>query len=515
MNWSKYQQAIFDFIERCTGSAVVIAVAGSGKTTTIVEAARRIPKDAQSTFVAFNKHVQLELEKRLPSNVRAMTLNALGNQAWMKACERRPELNASKTWKLIDEYLDKYISRVYGKAINQLVALAKGVGLVPKGVKVGTVLTEDTDDAWMQLIEEYQVWPEKGGNVGELIKMARMILRESINCSNRVIDFNDQLYLPVIYNRQFLQNDYLFVDEAQDVNHIQREMLHRALKPNGRLIAVGDPCQAIYGFRGADTKAIENIKAEFNAIELPLTVSYRCPRNVIAEAQRFVSHIEASPSATEGVVGSMETWGATTFQLSDAIVCRNNAPLVDLAFKLIRFGVRCAVKGRDIGTGLVNLIKKMKADDIADLERNLSEHFTKEADKLIREKKENVLASLEDKIATINVFIENLPHGSSVNDLIASIERLFVDDGRGTLLLCSIHKAKGLEWPRVFILDPHLMPSKYATQPWQQEQETNLQYVAITRAKQELYYINSDAFGTAKPVSTVAPQTAAADAAVA
>lgn len=511
MNWSPYQQRIFDFIEKESGSAVIIAVAGSGKTTTIVECAKRIPVTAQSTFVAFNKHVQLELEKRLPSNVRAMTLNALGNQAWTKACQRRPELNASKTWKLIDEYFDKYTSRMYGKAINQLVALAKGIGLVPDRVKVGTVLAEDTEDNWLQLIENYQVWPEKGGKTEELIKMARTILRESIQCSDRVIDFNDQLYLPVIFNRQFLQNDFLFVDEAQDVNQIQREMLHRALKPGGRLIAVGDPCQAIYGFRGADTKAIENIKLEFDAIELPLTVSYRCPRNVITEAQQFVSHIEACETAPEGKVESLEAWGASTFTLADAVICRNNAPLVDLAFKLIRFGVRCAVKGRDIGTGLVNLVKKMKAASIADLERNLAEHLAKETEKLIREKKEHMLSSLEDKIATIEVFIENLTHGSNVDDLIASIERLFTDDGRGTLLLSSIHKAKGLEWPRVFILDPHLMPSKYATQDWQLEQETNLQYVAITRAKSELYYITSEAFEKQVPQPALtAPLTAEA-----
>jgi DNA helicase-2/ATP-dependent DNA helicase PcrA len=47
-----------------------------------------------------------------------------------------------------------------------------------------------------------------------------------------------------------------------------------------------------------------------------------------------------------------------------------------------------------------------------------------------------------------------------------------------------------MEWNRVFILDRWRMPSKYATQPWQQEQEQNLIYVAITRAKRELTYID-------------------------
>jgi superfamily I DNA/RNA helicase len=59
----------------------------------------------------------------------------------------------------------------------------------------------------------------------------------------------------------------------------------------------------------------------------------------------------------------------------------------------------------------------------------------------------------------------------------------------GCLTLCTVHKAKGLEWNRVYILDEFLMPSKYARQAWQQQQETNLQYVAVTRAKQELKFI--------------------------
>ena len=61
-------------------------------------------------------------------------------------------------------------------------------------------------------------------------------------------------------------------------------------------------------------------------------------------------------------------------------------------------------------------------------------------------------------------------------------------------MLSTIHKAKGLENERVFFLLPDIIPSKYATQPWQIEQEMNLKYVATTRAKHTLIKVYSSTF---------------------
>ena len=73
------------------------------------------------------------------------------------------------------------------------------------------------------------------------------------------------------------------------------------------------------------------------------------------------------------------------------------------------------------------------------------------------------------------------------------IEKIFTDEVKG-IMLSTIHKAKGLENERVFFLCPELIPSKYATQPWQYEQENHLRYVAITRAKRELIYVGGSEF---------------------
>jgi superfamily I DNA/RNA helicase len=325
------------------------------------------------------------------------------------------------------------------------------------------------------------------------IDLCRAVLGRSIQVADSLIDFDDQLYMPVISGARFIQNDFLFVDEAQDVNQVQRAMLRRALKPGGRLIAVGDPGQAIYGFRGADVDAIDNIKKEFDAIELPLSISYRCPQSVVREAQQFVSHIQAASSAPEGKVSHLGKYGPEVFGSHDSIICRNTAPLIDLAYKLIRAHVPCKVKGRDIGQGLISLIRKLEPKSLSHLEDRLQSYAEREVAKFIAKGQEERADALMDRVTTIQVFMEMQPESGNVGTLIQSIESMF-SDSNGCLMLCTIHKAKGLEWQKVFILDPDRMPSKWARQAWQKQQETNLQYVAVTRAKSELVYIQSNQF---------------------
>ena len=83
---------------------------------------------------------------------------------------------------------------------------------------------------------------------------------------------------------------------------------------------------------------------------------------------------------------------------------------------------------------------------------------------------------------------------ATVAELRGLVESMFADNvsESGMITLCSVHKAKGLEWNRVYVLGREtLMPSKFARQAWQIEQEINLIYVAVTRAMTEL--IEADA----------------------
>jgi DNA helicase-2/ATP-dependent DNA helicase PcrA len=483
---------------------VVIAVAGAGKTTTMVEAVRRImARYAGATVcaVAFNRDIKETLEAKMPKGAEVYTLNSMGYRAWLKTMAasgiRKADIKASKTYFLIKDMLSEYQFKTYGAGIPKLVGLAKSVGIVPKTVAHQYVgLTADTDANWIDLIDTHNIEFEEDGTIEQFIELAREVLVESIREAKKGrMDFDDQLYMPIIAGSRFFAYDFLLVDEAQDVNLIQRAMLKRALKPGGRLIAVGDPHQAIYGFRGADTSSIANIKRDFNAVELPLTVSYRCPRAVVAEARNFVSHIEAHPDAPMGSVTEHECFTASIFRPTDSIICRNTAPTVDLAFKLIRSGVACRVLGKQIGEGLVNLIKKMKGKTIEDLLSRLSEYSQREVAKFMAKSQEDKAEALMDRLSTIYVFIDNLNENRrTIPALIERVESMFDDSRKTILTLSTIHKAKGQEWDRVFILNRDLMPSKYARQAWQLEQETNLQYVAVTRAKSELHYIDLKTF---------------------
>jgi len=94
-------------------------------------------------------------------------------------------------------------------------------------------------------------------------------------------------------------------------------------------------------------------------------------------------------------------------------------------------------------------------------------------------------SALEDKVNTL-LFIARI--SDSVLDLKYKIKSIFTDEIQG-IVLSTVHKIKGLEADRVFIVRPDLLPMQVA-KPWQAIQEKNLQYVAYTRAKLDLIFDN-------------------------
>lgn len=240
---------------------------------------------------------------------------------------------------------------------------------------------------------------------------------------------------------------------------------------------------------GADADAIEQIVRQFNCKLLPLTITYRCPKAVVRAAQEFVSHIEAADEAPEGVVrhaGGIDI-AKEGLTATDAILCRNTAPLVDMAYSLIAQRIACHVEGKDIGLGLLKLVNKFQARNVLDLKDAMEEYREKQVSKLMAKGKEQQADSLNDRIATLQIIADR---HTSVDAIRTEISTMFQDSDnnpRPTLTLCTAHRSKGREWDRVFILGRHeYMPSKYARQAWQMAQEENLLYVAYTRAMQEL-----------------------------
>lgn len=498
--WSPYQQAIFNHIETGQGNAIVKAVAGSGKTTTIVEATQRIPRSKSCIMLAFNKSIAEELKNR---GVNAKTFHSLTYSPVMKS-RKTNNVETNKLRMLAKLEFSSDDAFVYGAFMAKLVGLARNAGI--------GCLVADTEEAWWNLIDHHDLELEnERGNMATAVEMSRRLL--DVSNESNYVDFDDMLYFAVKDGILLTKYDYVFVDEAQDTNAIQRAIIRKICHQDSRVVFVGDPAQAIYGFRGADSNSMETLAEEFECIELPLTISYRCPLTVVTEAHKYVTHIEAAPDAPEGKIYrdvNLKTVLANTaalcagtsteatpdapedraFTPRDLVVCRTTKPLISLAFKAMRLRIPVKILGREIGQGLKTLIGKMRANNVDDLVVKLEAWAAREIDKAIAKQLDGKVDQLQDKLDAILCLVDGLPETHrTIPDLLECLESLF-NTNVAALTLGTIHKVKGMEAERVWWLNAEDCPSKWAKQPWQKAQERNLCYVAITRAKVELLYIS-------------------------
>lgn len=495
-SWAPDQQAIFDWVEKGSGSAIVEAVAGAGKTTTIVEAARRMSaaSDRETILLcAYNTKIATELKGRVAGirGVEAGTFHSAGFKALRRAAAGRLSVDANKVRNLaraavkgtVHENTDGLVP-----AIGHLVSMAKQIGLY-----CDDCVPRPSQRDWLDLVERYEIddrLPEDF-DVRDLVTFAQAVLRAS-NDDRLVIDFDDMIYLPLQRRLQLFRHHWLLVDECQDLTPTRRALAAKMLRREGRLVAVGDPHQAIYGFSGADSDSMENTRRQFRATVLRLSVTWRCPRVVVAAAHEYVRHIRSADTAPDGLHSDMSFAEMLKFSAAgDAILCRFNAPLVDLAFRLIREGKPARIEGRAIGEGLAALAGRWKVRSLDVLEKRLEKYQEREVAKAVEKDDEGRAERITDQVATMNVLINRgREQGiTTVSGLQEMIRSMFDDVGNNSklIVLSSVHRSKGLEWDRVFILGRReLMPSKRARQDWALAQEQNLCYVAVTRARQHL-----------------------------
>lgn len=500
---SPEQQKIFSWVELNAHlkytCAIIRAVAGSGKTTTIIKCLRYIPEWQSVVYLAFNasiaKELKVRVEKELKGSkrrVRAATFHSVGFGALLDYFRVRKidKVDKKKVANLAYSIIPESQLEIFHAFCVKLVSFAKGEGIGIEGMK------PDTDDSWWDIIDHYgmeiPVDEPDQDKEAELYNKAVEFCKKILRVSNekarelKYIDFDDQLYLPLLWKLPLEKFDWVIPDEGQDTNPVRREMCRRMVKMH--LLMVGDPCQSIYGFTGATPEAMDLVEKLFRCVKLELNYSYRCPQDVVAMAQQYVPYIQAHPSAPRGEVlfeGDDDyNWRDENFTKEDAILCRLSAPLVKKAYALLAKRIPCAIAGRDIGQGLVSLIKNMKAKDIEDLGQKLHEYAVREIAKAKADDNEKKVESIQDKVDCIFAIMENLPPNlKAVDDIIAEIEGMFSDDAKDVLTLSTVHKAKGKEWPTVMILNHWLMPSKRAQQEWEIQQEHNIIYVAYTRAK--------------------------------
>lgn len=529
---SPYQIEIIDFIANGArgtgcGNLLVQAYAGCSKTSTIMESLNYIPKDKSVLLTCFNKRIANELQSKAPKHVEACTMNSLGFKVMrnfvQESTGHRVELNSSKTIAIVKEMINKGDEDYKGfeYMIGKLCENAKNHALIPKDSEFGhrTVL-EDTEENWKELMDKYGISSkiqtkvtgiieksysmlsksERSDKYDELLRQyTNMVIRGSREALCKgikniaVIDFTDQLYLPFVYGISCGDYDYVFVDEAQDLNPIQHEMLPLCMDENSRLIAVGDRKQAIYQFRGSMSDSMDTLNRRFNCEEKILPLSYRCPEVVLKEAQVFVPDIKPALKL-KGHVEDLGMYEMEMFKAGDMVLCRFNAPLVTIAYDLLIAHVPFEIRGRDFIGDLISMIMGFEVKTIEELHRNLEAWKFNQIDKKLKENPDANVSSIEDRYEAMILFLAKGGFkyvGQAVKKLkeLQAKCRNTSEESGGGVILSTVHQAKGLEAKTVYFVNVAQLPCKYAKTEEEMEAERNIAYVGVTRSQENLFYI--------------------------
>lgn len=467
--WSPLQQAIFEAVQTPDQDLLIQAVAGSGKTTTIIEASHHMP--GYSIFLAFNKAIAEDTRSKRPDG-EVKTLNSLGHS--LITSRRGGRLNAKKSLDILKKIMgDSSDFKEYGYTLSRVIGLMKNCAF-------GINAEVDSQDV-IDLIEAYafDIPFEKLSDFGVICREGF----EQSRLNTEEFDFDDQLWVPISERWAFPQYDNALIDEAQDLSPIQH-LMAQALKDAGsRLVAVGDRHQAIYGFRGASHNSMDELKEMFGMTELPLSISYRCSQSVVLAAQQFCKEIQWRDNAPEGNVlwNTQDPIESSQFA-KYMIVCRNNAPLFKEILRCVRNKEPCRVMSNFLDS-FQSFIRGFKATYTSDLQAKLDRWFEREREACLAKGKSGKLKGLQDKYQTIKLLCGEF---KLVADMVGMVKALG-ESTRGPIY-ATIHKSKGLEHEHIYVLRPDLLGGFGGLTEEQEQQEDNLHYVAITRAKETLTY---------------------------
>jgi DNA helicase II / ATP-dependent DNA helicase PcrA len=476
IKYSLYQEDIFNDIAHGEGHTVVIARAGSGKSFSIIEGIRHIPKKingkpTKTLLVAFSKKIAENFEDKVPSYCLVKTCHALGNLAIRNAFGPIP-LDPDKGLNVIIDIL-KEKHKIDGKekfatalAINRALSLCKNCLI-------------DTPSKIDDLLDRYDI------NVLELdrkqvISVICLALRRGKEIKT-CIDFQDMIQWPYVFHLPIPTFQRVMIDEAQDISAAQLHLALSACSKDGRILACGDDRQVIFSWAGVDINSIDIIKKRLNAKVLELPISYRCATNIIKYAQEIVPDIQAAPNAKDGKITHInENNFLAEVKVGDFILSRVNAPNIYYCLALLKMGVKANIQGKDVGAGLAYIIKKSDKNNVNDFLDWLKDWKKSETERLHSKGKDATI--IVDKSSCIEALCED---AKSIDDVLVNIKDIFTDgDDHDRVMLSSIHAAKGLERNRVFLL---VDTFRYGDGV----EEQNLKYVARTRAKEELFLVQN------------------------
>lgn len=481
------QDAVDRALALTQDNLLVLARAGTGKTTSMcwwIDRLLQREPAARVLAVAFNRIIADELTARLPKQVMARTFHSLA----MRACAQAVGAQTSdgKMAAIIDHFADQMLPDPV-KRTQILKELRPLINLV-----YATRVDPDDPAAVEQLAADYDKDLEHPSTTLPLLANVIRTARNMV----KAVSYDCMVDHVLVHNYRLPQFDYIFVDEAQDLNRAFLEMIGRMCGPQTRLIAIGDDRQAIYAFRGADHRSIDTIRKSFRCKDFPLSVTFRCGKSIVERARSIVPDYEAGPDNPEGSVEELpeDECQDTILQApADTLVlCRNNAPLLRWCMVCLRHRKQAYIRGRDIGKELVTMLTNAdRGHGLEDALAHLASWARKKAARLRQQDNDRGAEALMDKVEALETIAEQ---HSTVRQAVNQLERTYRDKGAG-VVFSTVHKAKGLEADTVILLGPEQMPPRWIYRYREddpdrferlQHEELNIKYVAITRTKNRL-----------------------------
>lgn len=522
---SIYQKLIYNKITFIVNSPrtginiIIMADAGTGKTTTIQKATKLIPLKEQILYLAYNTHIADDYRPKALPHTDVRTTHSHGFKAIISTIKygqgKEVIMDEYKVPNLVKNMLNiEYVElgeeniSLLQTIIIKLVSHFKST-LLPVneesieylaekyGLENYDILIENNDG--IKYTKKDTTTYEINTNLITQIcgKIMGICFRAFLPNESCCIDFDDQFWLPIVRpDIKIKKFPWVIIDEAQDLNPAQMKLVMMSVTLNGTIIVVGDPHQAIYAFRGADSQAMFKMQEQLNAQIFSLPICYRCPTEHVKLAQQYVTSIQPYENNKKGTVlhiNDDNLYDNLTNHLPNKynektypiyVLCRNNFPLVKPCFELIRNGINATIRGADIGKNLIARIKNTKGIKINEFLKNLKIWMQKE--KLKLKSSDKKMGLLMDKYDTMVALSENC---EDKYQLISKIEKIFSDKD-SAIVFCTMHKVKGFESNLIYILYPELMPSSYANTDEAYEQENNIQYISVTRSTDTLIYVH-------------------------
>ncbi len=470
MNPTPEQEAILA-ADKAGGNIMINALAGTGKSATLKLIDKAHRKAEARLYCVFNRRnadeaIAAQKADEFSSLTAIKTFNGLGHGIWQKVVGQLT-LDKSKPrtiWRsMIDDMkrTDANEAWRHYSVVMDGVEKAKAHGYVPRTCKLPHTALIDAEGLALAMDEQ---------PTADAMELIDALLNRSIVLAySGTIDFNDQIYMPALFEGVYPKFPRIMVDEYQDQSPVNHALLQRLVR--SKLIGVGDPYQNIYGFRGAKSGGMAAAVDAYAMTELPLSVSFRCPSAIVEAARWRVPEFKWSKAG--GTVQTAERYIGADFPDDSTIICRNNAPLLRMAFRLISAGRGVMVVGSELGPRLVAILKKF-GDSTMPRRDLLSEIESWREERLVAGSK-----SANDLADCMRVFVE---HGDTLGAAISYAEHIFAQ--RGTIRLLTGHKSKGLEFDNVFWLDPDLCDLS-------RQQDANLAYVITTRSQNSLTKLDS------------------------